>query len=219
MDPPVAALLETIVKWVEPIFGTAGYPIIAAAVLMERSVFIGLIVPGDIILALGGVFAARGQLSLPVVIVIGIAAAVAGESIGYWLGRRYGLALVRRIPLVRLLEPKLRESEVHFKKRGAGFTVAVGRYATAAGAFVPFTAGIGKMRYRRFLLWDVPAIAVWATGITIFGYAFGRKLDFVDRMLSRFGYIVLALFVGFFAGRWLWKRYRERRKAKQGARR
>jgi len=91
--------------------------------------------------------------------------------------------------------------------------VAVGRYATAAGAFVPFTAGTAKMSYGRFLLWDVPAIAVWATGISIFGFVFGRNLDFVDRALSRFGYIVLGIVVVYFAGRWLWKRLRERSSA------
>src|SRR5438046_1091583 len=83
--------------------------------------------------------------------------------------------------------------------------VAVGRYASAVGAFVPFTAGLGRMPYRRFLLWDVPAIVVWATGITVFGYAAGRNLDLIDKVLSRFGYIMLGILVGFVGGRWLWK--------------
>jgi len=65
------------------------------------------------------------------------------------------------------------------------------------------------MRYLRFLAFDVPAIIVWATGITIFGYVFGRNLSFVDKVLSRFGYIVLGLIVVFFLSRWLWKRWRK----------
>ena len=94
--------------------------------------------------------------------------------------------------------------------------MAIGRYATAAGAFIPFTAGAGKMTYRRFLAFDVPAIAIWATGISIFGYFFGRNLAFVDKVLSRFGYGVLAAFALFFAGRFLWKKRQERRKASPG---
>jgi len=203
----IATIVDTLVRWVEPIFGVAGYYVIAGAVLMERSIFVGLIVPGDVILALGGVFAARGDLSLPVVIVIGILAAVAGESIGFGLGRRYGVRLIRRIPLVRRLEPRLEKAEELFAKRGGGVTVALGRYATAAGAFVPFTAGLGRMSYRRFLLWDVPAITVWAVAISVVGYVFGRNLHLVDRALHTFGYAMLGLLVAFFAGRWAWKRW------------
>jgi membrane-associated protein len=203
-------LVEKIVDWVEPVFVSAGYLIIAGAVLMERSIFIGLIVPGDLILALGGVYASKDKMSLAAVIVIGIVAAIIGESIGYALGRRYGIRLIKRIPLVRRLGNQLELSQDYFKRHG-GKTVAIGRYATAAGAFIPFTAGVARMPYRRFLLFDVPAIVVWAVGISIFGYAFGQNLGFVDKVLSRFGYGVLALFILIFGGRFLWKRYRERR--------
>ena len=205
------SIAEKIVQWVEPAFAVAGYEIVAAAVLAERSIFIGLIVPGDVILALGGVYASKGKLSLPLVIVIGTLAATTGETIGYWLGRKYGRGLIRHVPLVRRLEGQLEDAERYFKRHG-GKTVAIGRYATAAGAFVPFAAGVGRMPYRRFLLFDVPAIAVWATGITIFGYAFGQHIQLVDTVLSRFGYIALGALAGFILGRFLWKRLSSRRR-------
>jgi membrane protein DedA with SNARE-associated domain len=209
-------LVERIVNAIGPYFVAAGYPIIAAGVLCERSLFIGLIVPGDLILALGGVYASRGKLSLVLVILIGTLAAIAGESIGFFIGRRYGARFARHIPFIgHWLHQKLEDSEEFFKRHG-GKTVAIGRYATAAGAFVPFTAGAGKMSYPRFLLWDVPAIVVWALGISYFGYYFGRNLAFVDTVLSRFGYGVLGLLVVFFLGRFLWKKWRERREARGG---
>jgi membrane-associated protein len=211
----IAGLIETIVHWVEPLFGAAGYGIIAGAVLLERSVFVGLIIPGDVILALGGVFAARGDLSLVWVIVIGITAAVCGESAGFWLGRRYGLPLVRRLPFGNRLEKRLESAEEYFAKRGAGWTVAIGRFATAAGSFVPFAAGIGKMPYGRFLMFDVPAIVVWACGIAVFGYVAGSNLDLIERWLSRFGYAALGALALFFAGRWAWKRWRDRRSRRE----
>jgi membrane-associated protein len=203
-------LVERIVQWVEPAFATAGYLIIAGAVLMERSIFVGLIIPGDVILALGGVYAAQSKLSLVTVIVIGAIAAITGESIGYWLGRRFGRRLIVRIPLVRRLAHRLDASEVYFRRHG-GKTVAIGRYATAAGAFVPFSAGVGRMPYGRFLAFDVPAVLVWATAITMFGYAFGRNLAFIDRTLSRFGYTMLGLLAGFLLGTILYRRIRARR--------
>jgi membrane-associated protein len=207
-------LVERIVHWLEPAFLTAGYLIIAGGVLLERSIFLGLIVPGDLILALGGVYASQGKLSLALVIIVGSLAAICGESIGFYLGRRFGIRLIRHLPFVGpRLSRVIDESEDYFRKHG-GKTVAIGRYATAAGAFIPFTAGAGKMSYFRFLLFDVPAIIVWATGISIFGYYFGRNLGFIDKVLSRFGYGVLALIVLFFAGRYLWKKRLERRERK-----
>jgi membrane-associated protein len=201
-------LIERIVSEIEPYFLAAGYYIIAAGVLMERSIFVGLIIPGDLILALGGVYSSQHKMSLVGVIAVGTVAAICGESIGFWLGRKFGARLVRRLPYVgRWLAEKLEASEEYFRKHG-GKTVAIGRYATVAGAFIPFSAGAGRMKYLRFLAFDIPAIIVWAIGITIFGYIFGRNLSFVDKAISRFGYIVLGLIVVFFLSRWLWKRWR-----------
>jgi membrane protein DedA with SNARE-associated domain len=210
------AILEDIVKWVGPAFAAAGYFIVLGAVFLERSVFIGLIVPGDIILALGGIYAARGDLTLAWVIVIGILAAVAGESTGFWLGRRYGRGLVRRVPLVNRLEGRLDAAEAYFRKNG-GRTVAIGRYATAAGAFVPFVAGLSRMRYGRFLAFDVPAIVVWAIAIVLVGYFLEGQLDLVDRILSRFGWAMLGLLVAVVGGRILLNRRRKRKEERRAS--
>jgi membrane-associated protein len=200
-------LIREIVQWVGPLFATAGYVIVAVAVLAERSILVGLIVPGDVIIALGGVYAARGDLNVVVVMAIAFVAAVCGESIGFWLGHRYGMRLVRRLPFVNRLERKLEDVQGYFERHG-GKTVAIGRYATAAGAMIPFVAGMAGMRYRRFLLFDVPAVLVWAIGITLVGYLFGRNLDVVETILSRFGWGILALLVAFVVGRVAWKRLR-----------
>jgi membrane-associated protein len=165
----LAAIVEDIIKFLSPAYSTFGYAIVAGGVLAERSILIGLVVPGDVLLALGGIYSARGSLELQWVILIGTFAAICGESTGYYLGRRYGMRLIKRIPLLRLLENRLEGAEEYFERHG-GKTVAIGRYATAAGAFVPFVAGMGKMKYPRFLAFDVPAVVVWATGITLFGY-------------------------------------------------
>ena len=211
------SIVERLVHWIEPAFTAAGYWIIAAGVLMERSIFVGLIIPGDVILALGGVFSSQHKMNLTAVIAVGSVAAIAGETIGFWLGRKFGVRILRRLPffggsLSRLLE----ESEEYFKRHG-GKTVAIGRYATAAGAFVPFTAGAARMPYPRFLAFDIPAILVWATGISIFGYFFGQNLGFVDKVLSRFGYAVLIAAVLFFGGRYLLKKRNERKKGRSRA--
>lgn len=206
----IGALVERLVHFVEPLFADAGYLIVAFGVFFERSVFIGLIIPGDVILALGGVYASQGKLTLPLVMAIGVTAAILGESAGYWLGRRFGRRLLRRLPILNRFDDRVEGAEEFFKRRG-GWTVAVGRYATAAGAFIPFVAGMSRMPYGRFLLFDVPAVVIWAVGISAFGYEFGDHLAFIDKVLSRFGFIMLGLLVAFFAARFLWKRWKGRR--------
>ena len=209
-------LIEEIVEWAGPLFASAGYFIVFAAVALERSVFIGLVIPGDVILALGGIYAARGDLEIVPVIVIGIVAALIGESVGFWLGRRYGISLIKRLPLLNRLQDRVESARDYFKRHG-GKTVFIGRYATAVGAFIPFTAGVADMTYPRFLLFDVPAVVIWATGIALLGYFLESQLDLVDTILSRFGWGVLALIVAFFVGRFLWKRWKERKEGKGGS--
>jgi membrane protein DedA with SNARE-associated domain len=204
----IAAIVERLIDFLKPLYDSFGYLIVGGGVLLERSMFVGLIVPGDIILALGGVYASQGRLNVVAVAALGTVAAIVGESTGYWLGRKVGLRLIRKLPYLNRFENRLEDAERYFERRG-GWTVAVGRYATAAGAFIPFVAGLSKMPYGRFLLFDIPAIVVWAVAITWFGYAFGNHIEFVDKALSRFGYGMLALLVAFFVGRWLWKRSRK----------
>jgi membrane-associated protein len=206
----MVGLIHEIVRWVGPLFASAGYAIVAVAVLAERSILIGLIVPGDVIIALGGVYAARGDLNVVAVMAIAFFAAVCGESIGYWLGRRYGMRLIVRLPFVNRLESRIEGIQAHFDRHG-GKTVAIGRYATAAGAVIPFVAGMAKMPYRRFLMFDIPAVLLWAVGITLVGYVFGRNLDRVETILSQFGWGILAVLVAFVIGRIIWKRRRSGR--------
>jgi membrane-associated protein len=204
----VLAFFEEIVRRFGPLFEDAGYQIIVGAVLLERSIFVGLIVPGDVVLALGGIYAARSELGLGWVMLAAALAAATGESTGYWLGRRYGPGLLKRLPLVNRLAPRLDAAQEYFGEHG-GITVAIGRFATVAGSFIPFAAGVGRMPYHRFLLFDLPAVGAWAVGITLIGYFFGENLDFVDKVLQRFGLAVLGLFVVFLVVRYLRRRLRK----------
>lgn len=204
------AFFEEIIRRFGPLFEDAGYQIIAGAVLLERSIFVGLIVPGDVVLALGGIYASRSELGLGWVMLVAALAASIGESTGYWLGRRYGPRLVSRLPFVNRLVPRLDAAQDYFGEHG-GKTVAIGRFATVAGSFIPFAAGVGRMPYHRFLLFDLPAVGVWAVGITLIGYYFGENLDFVDKALQRFGLTMLGLLLVFLVIRAL----RRRRTPKQ----
>jgi membrane protein DedA with SNARE-associated domain len=206
----IGALVETIIDWFGPVFSSGiGYLVVAGAILLDRSIFLGLVIPGDLFLALGGIYAGRGDLSLPLVIAVAALAGITGESIGYWLGRGYGLSLIRRLPLANRLEHRLGEAEAFFDRHG-GKTVVIGRYVSVAGVFVPFVAGMTRMRFLRFLAFDIPAICLWAAVVSLLGYFLSDRIDLVDRILSRVGWGLLAAVVLFLGGRFAWKRWRGR---------
>jgi membrane-associated protein len=217
----VVAIIEQIVEWVGPAFVVAGYYIVFAGVFADRSAFLGLVIPGDVVLAVGGVYAARHTLDLPVVMAVGAVAGLAGESVGFWLGNRYGMRLLKKIPILRRWADDLSRAEDFFKRNG-GRTVFIGRYVSVAGTFLPFVAGLSKMRYRRFLLFDVPSVTMWAVGVSLLGYFLESQIDTIDTILSRFGWGLLALIVLFFGGRfayWRWiKKDAEGRSGGSGSR-
>ena len=193
-----------------PVFQAAGYWIVAGAVVLERSIFIGLIIPGDVILALGGIYAARRG-----------ALASLGDRHGRPRGHRRasrwatgsagGTASASYRGCRSSVASPLssRAAEEYFRAHG-GKTVFIGRFATAAGSFIPFVAGVAKMPFGRFLAVDVPAIILWAGGIATVGYVFGSNLDRVERLLSRFGLVALGLLAVFILVRFLLKKRRER---------
>jgi undecaprenyl-diphosphatase len=203
------ALVDTVLDWVRPLYaGWWAYALIGAVILADRGAFVGLVVPGDLFLALGGIYAGRHDLNILLVIAVAIAAALVGESASFWIGRRYGIRVVRRVPLANRLEPKLDAARSYFRRHG-GKTVFVGRYVSVAGTFVPFSAGMSDMPYGQFLLFDAVAVAVWAAAVALLGYFLSARVDLVDTILSRFGWGLLALLVLVVVGRVVWKRRTE----------
>ena len=208
---PFVALIETLLDWIGPFFSTYGYVLIVAATMLESSAFVGVVVPGDFILAIGGVYAARGDLSLPWVIVLGALGTMAGESIGFWLGHRYGEALLRRLPFADRAQDKIDRAREAFARNDSK-VLLVGRFASGLRVIVPFTAGMSRTTsYRRFMAFVIPTAIVWAVGVSLLGYLLGENVGLIDTILSRFGWGVLALVVLVVAGNITWRRVRGRR--------
>jgi membrane-associated protein len=203
------AIVDTVLRWLGPVFGSAGYVIVFAATLLESSAFIGVVVPGDVVLALGGVYAARGELSLPWVIALGALGTICGESIGYWLGSRFGESLVRRLPFADRFNDKIARAREAFDRNDAK-VLLVGRFASGLRVIVPFTAGMGHTTYARFMAFVIPTATVWAIGVGVLGYVLGNNVDLIDTILSRFGWAVLGLFILAVGGSVILRRWRER---------
>jgi membrane-associated protein len=202
----LAALITPLLDWLEPFFASFGYLIVSVAMFFESAAFTGILVPGDVILALGGVYAGRGELALPAVIACGAIFGVLGSSTGYFLGRRYGDSMLRRAPLLRRFQYRLDRAQASVVAN-AGKTIMLGRFITGAAVFVPFVAGASAVRPRTFFTYAIPTMLVWSTGLALLGFFVGNNVETIDRILSRIGLGGLGLGV-LLIGIWIWRQHR-----------
>ena len=169
-------------------FGTIGLILVVFA---ESGLLFGFFLPGDSLLFTAGVFAARGDLNLPVILVGVFLAAVAGDQVGYAFGNRVGPALFRR-PDSRFFKRKhLDRAQRYFEEHGPR-TIVLARFVPIVRTFAPIVAGVGDMRYRTFLAYNVVGGLLWGVGVTTLGFALGEAIDIDRYLLPVIGVIVAA---------------------------
>ena len=200
------ALVTQLLDWLQPFFTSYGYVIVSVAMFFESAAFTGILVPGDVILAIGGVYAGRGELALLGVIGCGALFGVLGTSTGYLLGRRYGDSVLRRAPILRRFEDRVVQAQASIAAN-AGKTIVLGRFITGAAVFVPFVAGASGIRARTFFAYAVPTMFLWTTGLALIGFFVGNNVETIDRVLSRIGLAGLGLGV-LVVGFWIWRHRR-----------
>jgi undecaprenyl-diphosphatase len=177
---------------------------------LEASVFLGFIFPGEIACLLGGVLAFESKLQLWLVIVVAIAGAVIGDSVGYFVGARFGDVLLGKLP-ERFVKPEHVDRTKEMIRRFGGRAVFIGRFTAALRALVPGFAGVSRMRYRSFLVWNLAGGAVWATAVVVAGYLAGNAWRKVNSTISVVSYCILGgVVVGLIALWWVRRRRRTR---------
>jgi len=158
---------------VETLVRVGGLTAMTAIVFAETGLMVGFFLPGDSLLVTAGVFAAAGKLNIWSLNALLMAAAVAGDTAGYWFGRRVGPALFKR-PKSLLFNPDhLRRAHDFYEKHG-GKTIIIARFMPVIRTFAPIVAGMGEMNYRRFLSFNVFGGVFWVASMTGIGYFLGR---------------------------------------------
>src|SRR5215217_6016350 len=180
-----------------------GYLVVLFGVMLEST---GVPLPGETILLAAGVLVQRGHLDLGDAIAFGILGAVVGDQIGYWVGREGGRPFIFRWGRYVLVTPaRLGRAEAFFARHG-GKAVFLARFFSGLRVFGALVAGISRMRWGMFLLYNALGGAVWATAVVLAGYFLGSSFALVERWLGRATLglaVVLALAVGFYlAYRW-----------------
>jgi membrane-associated protein len=152
--------------------GWWGYLLLSAIVFAETGLLLGFFLPGDSLLFTVGVVAGAGQLNIVAINVLLMAAAIVGDGVGYWLGKRTGPKIFNR-PDSRLFKQEhLRRTEEFYKKHG-GKTIIYARFVPIVRTFAPFVAGVAGMGYLRFLAFNVFGGIGWVLLLTLLGYTLG----------------------------------------------
>jgi len=173
--------------------GAWTYAFVAAVVLLETSVGLGIVSPGEAVLAVAGAAASIGTLEIALLLAVVYAFGVAGDTISYGIGRHTGPrlqhGLARRLGVTR---PRVERIENLYARRG-GWVLVAGRFVGPVRVFAPFVAGSSGMRYSKFLRFDVVGIAIWGTAYVLIGYLFADSLQNASSVLGAIGLAVFAV--------------------------
>jgi len=187
---PVSGLLDTAARLASP----WAYLILGLLAAAESAAFVGLAIPGETAMLLGGFLAYQGRVSLAVMMAAGAVGAVVGDSVGYQVGRVFGEPLKHSRLGRRVGEDRWAKGEAYLRAKG-GRAVFLGRFVGLLRALVPALAGMSRMPYRTFLPWNAAGGVIWAPGFVLLGYLAGGSYQRVERAAGRASLLLLILVV------------------------
>ena len=192
-------------------YGDWVYALLFAIIFTETGVVIAPFLPGDSLLFVAGALCVTEGMSLPLLMVLLIVAAILGDAVNYSVGRWFGEALVHR---TRLISPeKLKYTQDFFEKHGPK-TIVIARFLPIVRTMAPFVAGFSGMQAKRFLTYNVSGGILWVVSLTVAGYLFGN-IPLVKNNLT--AVILLIIFLSILPGIIAYLKARSASKAEQQA--
>jgi undecaprenyl-diphosphatase len=190
----LGAVLERIIEFLRPYLNAPwGYFIVGLAVFLENSVGAGLIVPGETLVILGGFYARVGDLWLPLVTFVVVVCAVAGDNVGYLIGRRHGRRFLERHGRKVFVTPERLEASERYYQQHGGKTVFLGRFIPVVRSVGFIVAGAAHLQWRRFIVYDVAGATIWGIGHTLLGYFLGASYQRWQKYLTPAGIVILVI--------------------------
>src|SRR6185503_6689104 len=166
----------------EEFIRAAGYFGLFAMIFAESGVLIGFFLPGDSVLFTAGFLSSQGYLNIWFLIPLMFIAAAAGDSVGYEFGKKVGPRIFKREDSLLFKKKYILDAQHYYEKYG-GKTLILARFIPFVLTFAPILAGVGNMKYRKFLSYNLIGAFLWAVGLTLLGYFMGNLIPNVDRYL------------------------------------
>ena len=162
----------------EKLLKEGGFYVVLFVIFAETGLFFGFFLPGDYLLFLAGMFVATGKLDVNLfVLILGLViAAILGNFTGYWFGRKTGPVLYHRKDTFFFKKKYLKAAEEYYNKQGA-FALIMGRFVPIVRTFAPIFAGVVKLDFRKFALYNIFGAILWIASLTLLGFFLGRKFE------------------------------------------
>ncbi len=191
--------LQNLLEDVSNTLGAWTYLLVAVFAFAETGAFVGLVVPGETVMLLGGAVAGQGAIDVYVLIAIAWFSAWLGDTTSFFLGRRLGREFVMKHgPRFGISHERFEKVEDYFGRHG-GKTIFIGRWISLVRAFAPFIAGSSGMGYRAFVPYSILGTGLWASLHILVGYFFSRSIETAGHYAAR-GAFLLATLIAVVAG-------------------
>ncbi len=177
--------VKSLVMW-------AGYVGLVAIVFAETGLLVGFFLPGDSLLVTAGLFAATGELNIIYLNLLLIPAAILGNIVGYWIGRKAGPRLFKREQSLLFRKDYIIKTKLFYEKHGAS-TMIITRFMPILRTFAPIVAGVGGMDYRKFTLYNVLGALAWVLSMTLIGYYLVKLFPGIEVHIEKVIIIVVFL--------------------------
>lgn len=187
------SIIDRILSLPFPILNHWGYWIILLAAMLEASPLFGLLIPGQLIVILGGFFAKTGILEIGDVIWVSALGAIFGDLLGYILGRKYGYSFITRYGKYFFFKKEHFEKTKKLMNHHTGKTLIIGRFNSLTRAFAPFVAGSTDISFFKFLAYNIIGGISWAVSFSMVGYIFGKSYEVASKYVGRFIFIAFVL--------------------------
>jgi len=159
-----------------------GYLGIFITIFLESGIIVGFFLPGDSLLFSAGLLASQHYLSLPGLMIVAVVAAILGNTVGYFTGRKLGPTLFSRKDSFVFSQKRVEEAHTFFQKEGPQ-SLILARFIPAVRCFVPIIAGVGNMEYKSFFTYNSIGGLLWGILVPTLGYTLGKTVPNIDKYL------------------------------------
>ncbi len=193
--------VKAVIQW-------GGLAMICAIVFAETGFF--ALLPGDSLLVTAGIFARAGHLNLGYLVALVPLCAIAGDQVGYVIGRTAGQALYKRPDSLFFKKEHLERTHAFYERYGAK-TIVIARFVPIVRTFAPIVAGVGGMDYAKFITYNIAGGALWVESMLFTGYCLASLVPSIDKNIEKV--ILIVVFLSILPG--VFEFWRERRRAAQ----
>lgn len=177
--------LDELIAW-------AGYAGLTAIVFCETGLLAGFFLPGDSLLVTAGLVASQGKLNIIYLNLLLMAAAVIGDTVGYFIGYHFGPKIFNKEESLFFHKKHLQRTHAFFEKHG-GKTIILARFVPIIRTFAPTVAGVGRMSYAKFFSYNIVGGIGWVASMTLVGYFLGKTIPNIEKHLHIVVLVVIVI--------------------------